>query len=122
MCVCACMSVCIHVCACVQVSVCVCLYLHCLACVRLRLVSCVVHAPAVIGSDGNKRHRFGLPGPFHSVPPHRFPGAAFSPYCFPLLSPAPEWESCVLIPSQAFPLGVSSQEKKKENNYSLFGK
>lgn len=105
-----------HVCACVQVSVCVCLYLHCLACVRLRLVSCVVHAPAVIGSDGNKRQ------PFHSVPPHRFPGAAFSPYCFPLLSPAPEWESCVLIPSQAFPLGVSSQEKKKENNYSLFGK
>lgn len=98
--------VCMHVCACVQVCV-------------SALHSMCVHVPAVIGSDGNKCHRFGLLGPFRFVPPHRFPGAAFSPCCSPF-SPAHGRESCVLIPSQAFPLGVSSQENK-ESNYSLFG-
>lgn len=94
-------------------------YLHCVACVCMRLLSCAVRAPAVTGSDGNKRHHFGLLGPFRFVPPHRCPGAAFSSYCSPFSS-AHGRESYVLIPSQAFPLGVSSQENK-ENNYSLFG-
>ena len=114
---CACVYV--HVCVCMMyvrvyrvVSVCV--YLHCVACARMRLPSCALRAPAGIGSDGNKRHRFGFPGPFHFVPPHRFPAAAFSPYCSPLFSPAHERESCVLILSQGFPLGVSSHEKKRE--------
>lgn len=112
---------CVHdVCACVQVRVCVRLSALRSVCAHAPAV-CALRAPAAIGSDGNKRHRFGFPGPFHFVPPHRFPAAAFSPYCSPLFSPARERESCVLIPSQGFPLGVSSHEKKKENNYSHFG-